>query len=427
MALTEESLDTWKNKINGLPYAFYLYYLDSQLDFDDQYSQVIGNATGLVSVVYTPFLKNVDLDLAMIPYDTERFGELDKIRPELNTKPMVYRVKNLINPSKFIAKFKTYPEKEVIMERSWKNESKLLQYPYSFIHISDGLNPPLVLKPELCPYECDLGVKLSLSERGSYSFFVQKYKGDTHGFIEALVSTDGNELPSTESQYATWIATSKNQTQQAVKASLINNNRDYKYNQEAEQIGKYAGTFDSGLGVLGSILSLNPIGGIKAGMSGVYNYFERDMNTRRNVETWSDNKQNIIQSNLAKGSDMKTAPNTLISQGSNIMYGLRNNDRKVKLYRFGITEEYAQRLGDYFALYGYKQNKMMKPDLRSRLNYNYVKMLQCNMKTHNIPQSHLEELKGIFERGIRLWHVDDMAVDTVGDYSRDNAERQYRG
>lgn len=423
MSVEEKNLDSWDNKINGLPYAFYLYYLDENLDFEDQYSQVIGNVTGLVSVVYTPFLNNEDLGLYRIPYDTSRFGELDKIRPELNTKPMVFRINELLKPSKFIAKFKTYPEREIIKKRHWKNESKLLQFPYSFIHISDGLNPPLVLKPELCPYECDLGIKLSLSERGSYSFFIQGYKGDTHGFIEALVSTDGNELPSTESQYANWIATSKNQTQQAVKASLINNDREYKYNQEAERIGKFAGTVDSGLGVLGSILSLNPLGGIRAGMSGVTNYFERDMNTRRNIETWSDDKQNIIQSNLAKGNDMKTAPNTLISQGSNIMYGLRNADKKVKLFRFGLTEEYAQRLGDYFALYGYKQNKMIKPNLRSRINYNYVKMLQCNIKTKSIPQSHLEELKGLFERGIRLWHVDDMSAETVGDYTLDNTER----
>lgn len=420
----EKEVDSWSNHIYGLPYSLYLYYLDEQLDFEGQFSSILGNMTGLVSMVYVPFHTSLDLNLWRIPYDTERFGNIDKTRPELTTKPYVFRIDSLAKGSKFIKSFSTYSVagKDIGGDRNWRNEGKLYNYPYSYLEINDGLNPPLVLRPELCPVTCDLGVKLSISERCTYSLFVQNYKGDTHGFVEALVSSDGTELPSTEGQYATWVATNKNQVQQSVKQAVLQSKLGQQFTEERENFGKVSDTVGAVTGVLGSIFSGNILGGISSGVNGIANYYQHDMAIRQARQQGAIDRQGIIKGAMAQAKDMRTAPNTLISQGSNIMYGIRNNDKHLRLYRYGITEEYAQRLGDYFALFGYKQNKMLVPNTKNRKYFNYIKMLQCNIKSRDIPSDYLEELKGIFEKGVRIWHVDRTNMVTVGDYSKDNFE-----
>ena len=72
-------------------------------------------------------------------------------------------------------------------------------------------------------------------------------------------------------------------------------------------------------------------------------------------------------------------------------------------------------------MFGYKQNKVSTPNIRSRYYFNYIKTVGCNLNTNSIPRSHLEELKGIFDRGTTIWHVDREGV-VVGDYSNDNYE-----
>ena len=43
------------------------------------------------------------------------------------------------------------------------------------------------------------------------------------------------------------------------------------------------------------------------------------------------------------------------------------------------------------------------------------------MEGTNIPRSHLEQLKEIFDNGVTVWHIDRNGV-TVDDYSMDNYE-----
>ncbi|AZF89476.1 tail fibers protein [Clostridium phage CPD7] len=425
MSIDNRSVDEWGSKVYDLPFSLYLYYLNSELDSDGTNSAVLSNMTGLISVNYTPFLNPSDLDLYKIPYDYERFDKINSDIPPLTKACDVYRISNLHGGTKKLANFSAYPivNKSIGGARSWVNESKLLNYPYSRIEINDGINPPLVLRPELCPYEAELWVKHSLSDRCSYGLYVKGYKGDLGGNVEALVSGDGTELPSTTSQWANWVATSKNQTTQNVNNAIAQSRLGEQFSVKSGELGMLTDGIGAIGGVLSSAMMGNVGGAVMGGIQGVGQYFQNKMSIEQAKAQGQMDRQQTIQSALAQAKDMRTAPNTLISQGSNIMYGLFNNNRYIRLYRFGITDEYAQRIGDYFALYGYKQNKMMIPDTRSRINYNYVKLLQCNIMASDIPQSHLDELKAIYEKGVRIWHVDNYPEVIVGDYSKDNAER----
>ena len=54
-------------------------------------------------------------------------------------------------------------------------------------------------------------------------------------------------------------------------------------------------------------------------------------------------------------------------------------------------------------MFGYKVNRLKVPNVRGRANWNYVKTVDCYIEA-NIPQADLNEIKGFFDRGIRLWH-----------------------
>ena len=80
-----------------------------------------------------------------------------------------------------------------------------------------------------------------------------------------------------------------------------------------------------------------------------------------------------------------------------------------------IKEEQAKILDNYFSMYGYQTNRLKLPNLNTRSNWNFVKTINCNI-TGNIPQKDLLEIKGLFNRGITLWHN----ASTFLDYSQAN-------
>lgn len=80
-----------------------------------------------------------------------------------------------------------------------------------------------------------------------------------------------------------------------------------------------------------------------------------------------------------------------------------------------IKQEYAKIIDNYFTLYGYKINKVKIPNITGRTNWNYVKTINCNI-VGDIPQKDIQELKGIFNNGVTLWHN----PSTFLDYTQSN-------
>lgn len=80
-----------------------------------------------------------------------------------------------------------------------------------------------------------------------------------------------------------------------------------------------------------------------------------------------------------------------------------------------IRYEYAKMIDDYFSCFGYKVNSLKNPNINGRLNWNYVKTVGCNV-TGDIPQEDIEEVRGLFDRGITIWHN----PSTFLDYTQSN-------
>lgn len=85
-------------------------------------------------------------------------------------------------------------------------------------------------------------------------------------------------------------------------------------------------------------------------------------------------------------------------------------------YKMSIKSEYASIIDNYFTMYGYKVNEVKVPNITGRSNWNYVKTINAIIEG-NVPQEYLDEIKGLFNRGITLWHTTQYYLD----YSKTNS------
>lgn len=80
-----------------------------------------------------------------------------------------------------------------------------------------------------------------------------------------------------------------------------------------------------------------------------------------------------------------------------------------------ISPAFAGIIDNYFSMFGYKVNDVKLPNITGRANWNYVKTIGCYIEA-NIPQDDLQEIKGMFDRGVTFWHN----PATFCDYSASN-------
>ena len=85
------------------------------------------------------------------------------------------------------------------------------------------------------------------------------------------------------------------------------------------------------------------------------------------------------------------------------------------LIRYAPTLEEFKRVDDFFSMFGYAINRIGTPSFKNRTVWDYIKTLNIDL-TGDIPQSDVDELKAIFDRGVTVWH----SASTFGDYSQLN-------
>lgn len=400
--------DTFYSTVNDtFPYGVFLYWLDDDL-VGEKYENTIplSHSSSIFSIMYSPFFTKEDFILHKILYDKDRFIFKDKVNIglPLDTYPYVYRI-NRFNSivdvnragvqTKNIGRITCYKKPKRTVERSWRNETKLYNYPYTYGYITDGICDPFEVRYHLCDYSetdytTNLWVRCALNINSDYGYFFRNYKGDNTAIMEDHFVTKNKELPTSSNQYAQWMATNKNQLQ-AQSLNIVTN---------ALAGGLTSMVLSGGnplVGLGGAVLS--------AGGSLLTN--------------------NI--SKTAQERDMRNLPNSLTSAGGELIYGINKTGKTVKHVKYRQSDAYMQKLGDYFAMFGYKQNKIIDLEneppysKRSRHYYNYIKTVGVNIQSQGIPKEHLQELKVIYDKGVTIWHMDREGV-TVGDYSKDNYE-----
>ena len=86
-------------------------------------------------------------------------------------------------------------------------------------------------------------------------------------------------------------------------------------------------------------------------------------------------------------------------------------------YGMSIKEEYARVIDQYFSRFGYQVNTVKTPNLNSRLHFNFIKVGGQDELVHgNIPASALEEINGLFRKGVTIFHD----YESIGNYTINN-------
>lgn len=374
MALDTFSHFTYAN--TNIPDSLYYYYIDPSMLTSSYFA--IPPVDAVVSVTSMPYIKN--LSMRSVDYDMKRFplagfSDQDEV-VKIPLQRIMGHEKSFFRYQ--LGEFTPYPSHSISEVFNWRNESKLYQYPYMYGIINDGLSTPLEIKYHQCGSN-QVWTHSTLNPTGTYSLYVKDYCGDTYGMMYGQTNTSGAMLPTVSSAYTNYMSQNKAQ----------------------HQLGKLNGAMSmiSG-GISGAMVGgwVGAIGGVVA------------------------NSTNILNS-FAKEKDLSRTPNTLKTQGSDLTFDLLMSDvsssgearNKLTHYRMAQRDEFMERVGWFFHMYGYKQNKVMKPNIKSRSRYNYIKC-DANIKG-NVDNDVIVKLREIYDKGVTFWHVDDML-----DYSLDNKE-----
>ena len=375
-------MSKWCNIINGVPYGLSFYFLTPDTFESGEYDNlgVIGHCLKVLSLLWKPFFEPSQATYEKVAYNSEPYEEKNK--PTFG-KGWCYRIKDYKVSPVALGRIDAYKKKPTQGgPRNYRNESRLYNFPYTYMTIDDYINPSLTIIPHLLKEQSNVVIVIqSVGDKGTYKIYIENYKGDSEGQLEGMISSSVQDLPLSSDAYTQYMATNKNQFQTAGE----------------NLVGK------AFLGVMSGINPFNLIGtAVNTAMIGA------------NV-VMQNNERNAFRA------DLMDAPRNMKTMGANVPFAVLNGKNQVDMTRWEMTEYEKKRIGDFFAMYGYKQNKIFVPNTRSRYHYNYIKTYQANLRGMGIPKRHLEKLKEIYNNGITLWHVDRQNV-VVGDYSMDNHE-----
>lgn len=141
----------------------------------------------------------------------------------------------------------------------------------------------------------------------------------------------------------------------------------------------------------------------------------RQLTTRYQNQT---NIQNAMDSYNARIHDAQATADSIVTGSNDLMRQIALDLNTFVLYVYRPTDEYKQKLEKIWNMRGYATNTIDYPNLRSKISWNYIQTVKCNIKGTNIDPNDLEKIKRVFDNGITLWHNKN-----VGDYSQNNGER----
>lgn len=390
----------------------------------------LGYVDTIQSLTYNPFVEVDDMSTIIeCSFDVDRYGT-----PKGGI-PKCYRMLFIDTIDKELYQLNAFPSSDPSMATF---EPKLFCFPFRYFMITDYMNNPLIVKPELCnDHTIKLRVKATnASMESKYNLYVDGYKGDYYGNLNGMVNNSPLMLPVLSNAYSQFLATSSASFHQGNINAMMENDLTLKQGLANNNINYLQGTVNnvmsgisSAVGGVSSLANLatgnvgGAIGGFGNGAFGVAQAFINQMfnaasNNLANSQLREQHKlSNFEVSSMAnaKVTDLINTPNSIKTVGNDTLFNLVNGNRKVDIVEFGLDFRYKTRIYDYFVKYGYKINRWEYINVNTRRYFNFIKTNICNIVGNEIPHEYLEEIKDIFNRGLTIWHIDNGA--TVGDYS----------
>ena len=320
-----------------------------------------------------------------------------------------------------LGEIKLFPLKSEIDEF---DDIRLHFYPFKYYLVTDYINSPLIVKPELVKTNSNTMIikvlTAPLSQEGKYNIFVDNYKYDSYGNLEGIINNTPFMLPVSSSSYSQFLASSSASFHQGNINAMLENDVTLKQGLRSNDFSNISNMVNTGVGI-GTSLATGNIGGIISNaVSGVTGYFENQMQRDFMKENATLQENAISSMANAKITDMLTTPKALKTCGTDTLFNLANGRFKIDVAEYGMNEQQHYRVLDYLQRYGYAQNKYMRISLANRKYFTFIKTNICNVIGGKIPHADLEEIKTIFNSGITFWNMDN--VKTIGNYQVNNEE-----
>lgn len=315
------------------------------------------------------------------------------------------------------------------------SESKLLMYPYTVIELTDMKGNTITLKPQnFDSNSLVIQTRGSISTQPKTAIYPVNYLGNTTGnvtdFTCGIIDNTICDVPIVDDYTASYMQANRNSIATTNKYAMDNANRGIIQNNAVNRVQnaimdkqqQYMES-DAKWGQWSNFLDLHAGSAIRSGyeMAKKYDLSQGQrlaMNQNNDIANHNlrINAEQTIGMTQAKIEDINNIPPTVSNLGNNTMFdsGWKNMHYYVMIKT--IRDEYATQLTNYFKMFGYKVNKLEVPNTKSRQYYNYIKTVDANI-IGNIPSNDLNTIKGIFDKGVTIWHTSN-----VGDYSVNNVE-----
>ena len=408
-------VDSDSTIFKNIPTGLYYYYIPGDAKGIMNYGQYLGNNPSILSVTYSPFADDSVVKYTEVDYDNERFKDKN------NTVCKCLRIVDIepVNKTIFTA--------NNAMGWRKKNDNefydmKLETYPYRYFILTDYMNEPLLIKPQLIDDNNKLDVKIKTSPiSGKYRMSVTGYKGDATGKLEGVNCNLTYNLPCCSSAYSEFYAMNGNSFNQGITNSLIQNDTTLRQNTATVNLSNSQNMQSTALSGASSLVGMlanaitgnfggavgNGFGLANSALSRYQSQQSTDLNTSQLNETAKMKENEIISMKNAKVNDLINSPSSLKTAGNDAVYNMMINDRKIDLIEYAVTDPYMERIDNHFKRFGYAYNDWETPNVRTRKYFNYIKTSVCNIaSTSTIPLEYLEEIKDIFNSGITFWHKD---------------------
>jgi hypothetical protein len=315
------------------------------------------------------------------------------------------------------------------------SESKLLMYPYTIIELTDMKGNTVTLKPQnFDSNSLVFQTRGSISTQPKTAIYPVNYLGNTSGgvvdFTGGIIDNTICDVPIVDDYTASYMQANRNSIATTNKYALDNANRGIIQNNAVNNLQnvmmdkqqQYMES-DTGWGFAKNLFNMKIGSAIETGYN-LKKEYDLSQGQRLAMNQNNDianhnlrvNAMQAIGMTQAKINDINNIPPTVSNLGNNTMFdtGWKNMHYYVMIKT--VREEYAEQLTNYFKMFGYKVNKLEVPNTKSRQYYNYIKTVDANI-IGNIPSNDLNTIKGIFDKGVTIWHTDN-----VGDYTVNNVE-----
>ena len=305
---------------------------------------------------------------------------------------------------------KNYDYSKVDKQKVAYNEPKL--YTSQFMpYLLAWYNETLLLRRESTPdNQLTLKTKLNESDYSKMSITISGNYDEKTPYEVSKVINLNNEVASVSSDIDTYMRYLYDNDQKMIQLQEKQASR----NLAQSSVNQITGI---GVGVVGGMMTGNPVGAAVGGVSGVVRAgvnmgFEiaKHNNAKEQRRAEYQNKIMAMQTSMIN-----------IAGGSPELY--HNNDiDAVKVFSIKPTTKHLDYLDWYFHKYGYQTLELKNPTLRTRLYFDYKQMIIDEITTDTVNEETKIDIRNRFAEGITIYHREIINTQKSGTF-----ELEYTG